>query len=110
MPPADDHLPAECLPASQQEIRARCQHPTGAWEPFDGLRAEISLPARLHAVAARHPERAAVLDLAGTLTYEQLIADAGRVAGAILDGGFPGPVRPERAAPGGGAVAILSSL
>jgi acyl-coenzyme A synthetase/AMP-(fatty) acid ligase/acyl carrier protein len=110
MSPADDHLTEECLPASQQEIRARCRHRTGAWEPFDGLRAEISVPARLHAVAARHPERVAVLDPAGALTYRQLVAGARCVAGAILDGDFPGPVPPDGAAPGGGAVAILSSL
>lgn len=55
LPPADDPLAAECLPASQQEIRERWGHPTGACEPFDGLRAELSVPAQLRAVATRHP-------------------------------------------------------
>ncbi len=117
MPSTDDVL-TESLPASQQEIRARVRHPTGAWEPFDGLRAEISVPARLAAVAERHPERIAVLDPAGALTYRQLVTDARRIAAAILLADVRGTVRadvqsdaaPDGAAPRGGAVAILSSL
>jgi acyl-coenzyme A synthetase/AMP-(fatty) acid ligase/acyl carrier protein len=101
MSAADDQLAPECLPGSQQEIRARCRHPSGVWEPFDGFSAEMSVPARLHAVAARHPERVALLEPTGALTYTQLVAGARRVAGAILGGD---------AGPGGGAVAILSSL
>ncbi len=101
MSPADDQLAPECLPGSQQEIRDRCRHPSGAWEPFDGLRAEMSVPARLHAVAARHPERVALLEPTGALTYAQLVAGARRVAGVILG---------DKAGPGGGTVAILSSL
>lgn len=99
VPPADDALPAECLPASQGEIRERCRHPTGDWEPFDGLRAEISFPARLRAVATRHPDRVAVLEPTGSLTYRQLGSEARRVATAIL-----------RARLEGNAVAILSAL
>ena len=101
MAPAEDQLAPECLPGSQQEIRARCRHPSGAWEPFDGLRAETSVPARLHAVAGRHPERVALLEPTGALTYAQLVAGARRVAGVILG---------DEAGPGGGTVAILSSL
>ena len=101
MSTADDQLAPECLPGTQQEIRERCRHPSGAWELFDGLRAEMSVPARLHSVAARHPERVALLEPTGALTYAELVAGARRVAGAILG---------EEAGPGGGAVAILSSL
>ena len=110
MPATDDGLAAECLPASQQEIRERCRHPTGVWEPFDGLRANLSVPARLRAVAARHPDRVAVLEPTGSLTYQQLGAKARRVASAILSGGGRGPTGPDGGRPGSGAVAILSAL
>ena len=110
LPPADDPLALEGLPASQQEIRERCWHPTGAWEPFDGLRAELSVPAQLRAVATRHPDRVAVLEPAGSLTYHQLGAEARRVASAILGGGGRDPTGPDGARPGSGAVAILSAL
>jgi acyl-coenzyme A synthetase/AMP-(fatty) acid ligase/acyl carrier protein len=118
MPSADDLLTEESLPASQQQIRARLRHPTGAWEPFDGVRAGISVPARLDAVAERHPERIAVLDLAGALTYRQLVTDARRVAAAILHADLRGTVEPtvppaasrDSAPSRAGAVAILSSL
>ena len=93
MPSADDGLAAECLPASQQEIRDRCRHPTGAWEPFDGLRAELSVPAQLRAVATRHPDRVAILEPAGSLTHHQLGAQARSVASAILGGDGRGPDR-----------------
>jgi acyl-coenzyme A synthetase/AMP-(fatty) acid ligase/acyl carrier protein len=110
VPSADDGLAAECLPASQQEIRERCRHPTGAWEPFDGLRAELSVPAQFRAVATRHPDRVAILEPAGSLTYHQLGAEARRVASAILRGDGRGPTRHDEARPGSGAVAILSVL
>jgi acyl-coenzyme A synthetase/AMP-(fatty) acid ligase/acyl carrier protein len=110
LPPADDPFAAECLPASQQEIRERCRHPTGACEPFDGLRAELSVPARLRAVATRHPERVAVLEPAGSLTYHQLGAEARRVASAIIGEDERGATGPDGARPGSGAVAILSAL
>ena len=110
LPPADDPLALEGLPASQQEIRERCRHPTGAWEPFDGLRAELSVPAQLRAVATRHSDRVAVLEPAGSLTYHQLGAEARRVASAILGGGGRDPTGPDGARPGSGAVAILSAL
>src|SRR5262245_60383028 len=100
MSSTEDQFAPECVPDSQQEIRARIRHSSGAWEPFDGLSAEISVPARLHAVAARYPERVAVLEPAGALTYAELVAGARRVAGAIL----------EAEASDGGAVAILSSV
>ena len=110
VPSADSGLAAECLPGSQQEIRERCRHPTGIWEPFDGLRAELSVPARLREVAARHPDRVAVLEPAGSLTYRQLGTEARRVANAIVGGDGPGPTGPDRDRPGSGAVAILSAL
>jgi yersiniabactin nonribosomal peptide synthetase len=110
VPAADDSLAAECLPASQQEIRQRCRHPTGAWEPFDGLRAELSIPARFRDVATRHPDRVAVLEPAGSLTYRQLGAEARRVAGTILEGDERGRAGPDGARAGSGAVAILSDL
>jgi acyl-coenzyme A synthetase/AMP-(fatty) acid ligase/acyl carrier protein len=109
-PAADAGLAAECLPPSQGEIRERVRHPTGAWEPFDGLRAELSVPARLRAVTARHPDRVAVLEPAGSLTYHQLGAEARRVASAILGGDGRAPSGPDGARPGSGAVAILSAL
>ena len=97
---SDDGLTDEQLPPVQQEIRARCRHATGVWEPFDWQHGEVSVPARLAAVAARHPDRVAVLEPAGSLTYRDLEARTARVAGAILTG----------SASAAGAVAILSRL
>ena len=61
-----DHglLADEQLPPHQQEIRARCRHPhpAGVWEPFDWQAGAVSVPGRLAAVAARHPDRVAVLE------------------------------------------------
>ncbi len=97
---SDDRLADEQLPPLQQEIRARCRHPTGAWEPFDWQAGAVSVPARLAAVAARHPERVAVLEPVRSLTYPELDALTARVAGAILAGG----------ASASGAVAIFSRV
>ena len=74
---SDDGLADERLPPLQQEIRARCRHPTGAWEPFDWQAGAVSVPARLAAVAARHPDRIAVLEPARSLTYLDLEARGG---------------------------------
>jgi acyl-coenzyme A synthetase/AMP-(fatty) acid ligase len=97
---SDDARADEQLPPLQQEIRARCRHPTGAWEPFDGQAGAVSVPARLAAIAARHPDRVAVLEPARSLTYHELQTRTARVAGAILTGG----------ASASGAVAIFSRL
>jgi acyl-coenzyme A synthetase/AMP-(fatty) acid ligase/acyl carrier protein len=97
---SDDGRADEQLPPLQQEIRARCRHPTGAWDPFDWQRGEVSVPARLAAVAARHPDRVAVLEPARSLTYSALETLTARVAGAILTGG----------ASASGAVAILAGV
>ena len=98
--PSDDWFAEESLPSSQQEIRARCRHPSGVWEPFDWQRDEVSVPARLRAVAARHPDRVAVREPTGSLTYRELDDRTSRVAGAIR-AGSTSPA---------GAVAILSRL
>ena len=88
------------LPELQREIRARCRHRSGTWEAFDWARAEQSLPARFGEVTARHPERIAVLEPGGSMTYAALDRAANRVASAIVD----------RLGPGPGAVAILGDL
>ena len=84
VPGSDRELADEQLPPLQQEIRARCRHPTGSWEPFDWQAGAVSVPARLAAVAARHPDRVAVLEPGRALTYRELEARTARVAGAIL--------------------------
>jgi acyl-coenzyme A synthetase/AMP-(fatty) acid ligase/acyl carrier protein len=61
-------------------------------------------------VATRHPERVAVLEPAGSLTYDQLGAEARRVARAILGEDERSPTGPDGARPGSGAVAILAAL
>jgi acyl-coenzyme A synthetase/AMP-(fatty) acid ligase len=97
-----DHglLADEQLPPHQQEIRARCRHPAGVWEPFDWQAGAVSVPAHLAAVAARHPDRVAVLEPARSLTYRELETLTARVAGAIVTAG---------ASPSG-AVGILAGV
>ena len=100
VPASDPALADEQLPPLQQEIRARCRHPTGAWEPFDWQAGDVSVPGRLAAVTARHPDRVAVLEPARSLTYRELEVRSARVAGVILAA---------HASPAG-AVAIVAGL
>jgi amino acid adenylation domain-containing protein len=71
----------------QEALRARCQHPSGVFEPFPPEEAERSVAARFATLAARHPARTAIETPGETLTYGELDAAANRVARAVLDVG-----------------------
>ena len=101
-----------CRRLTISSLRSVCPRPSRRFALGAGTRAasgsrsmgcapRSSVPARLRAVAARHPERVALLEPTGALTYRELVAGARRVAGVILG---------DEAGPGGGTVAILSSL
>jgi amino acid adenylation domain-containing protein len=64
--------------------------PTGELVPFPPEDVERSIPERFESVARRLPDRVAVRDAAGALTYEALNRDANRVAHAVLDALGPG--------------------
>ena len=64
--------------------------PAGAFVPFPAEDVERSIPERLESVARRSPDRVAVRDASGALTYDALNRDANRVAHAVLDALGPG--------------------
>jgi amino acid adenylation domain-containing protein len=68
---------------TQAAIRARCRHPSDRFVDFPAEDVEQSIPARFAQQVARHATRPAVEDAAGPLSYGQLDALAGRIAGAI---------------------------
>src|SRR3989442_1623457 len=82
------------LPLRQREIRARCVHPSGAFEPFPLKATEQSIPARFEEIVRQHPARLAVRGDTAHLSYEALNRGANRIAHAILDrrGERPEPI------------------
>jgi amino acid adenylation domain-containing protein len=73
------------LPPRQRALRARCVHPSGAFEPFPLDATEQSVPARFQEIVRQHPTRLAVRGATLHLSYEALNRSANRVAHAILD-------------------------
>jgi amino acid adenylation domain-containing protein len=73
------------LPRRQRALRARCVHPSGAFEPFPLKATEQSIPARFEEIVRRHPTRLAVRGATSQLSYEALNRSANRIAHAILD-------------------------
>jgi len=73
------------LPPSQQALRARCFHPSGAFETFPPDATEQSIAARFEQIAGRYPERVAVDADTFQVSYEALNQHANRIAHAILD-------------------------
>jgi amino acid adenylation domain-containing protein len=73
------------LPFRQREVRARCVHPSGAFEPFTLKATEQSVPARFEEIVRQHPARLAVRGDTSQLSYEALNRSANRIAHAILD-------------------------
>jgi amino acid adenylation domain-containing protein len=73
------------LPLCQRELRARCAHPSGAFEPFPLKATEQSIPERFEAIVRQHPARLAVRGDTSHLSYEALNRSANRIAHAILD-------------------------
>jgi non-ribosomal peptide synthetase component F len=70
---------------SQQAIRAKCFHPSGAFVKISKDEIEQSIPDRFEKIVARYPDRIAVKTKADALTYAELNQAANRVAHAILD-------------------------
>ncbi len=69
----------------QQEIQARCFHPSGSWIefPLDGV--EKSAVTRFEEIVARYPERLAVKVGKEHATYAELNQAANRVAHVLLE-------------------------
>lgn len=82
---------AQPLPAWQQAIVDNCHHPAGTWELFPTDAYEESFPARFETIAARFPDRLAVVDTQRALTYADLNAAANRVAHGLVAQLGPGP-------------------
>src|SRR5262245_42240744 len=72
---------------AQRAIRARCQHPTGEWTPWDPADVEQPIGHRFEQQVARHPDRIALRTPGLDLSYAALNLRANRVARALLDGG-----------------------
>jgi amino acid adenylation domain-containing protein len=82
------------LPPEQAAIRANCFHPNGTASDFGRDQVEQSLAQRFERTARLHPLRLAAKTDQRSLTYEELNANANRIAWAILDrcGGDAEPV------------------
>lgn len=84
----------QILPTWAQTIIDRCHHPAGTWELFPTDVYEESFPARFEAIAARFPNRLAVVDEQQAFTYAELNAAANRVAHGLVTqlGDGPAPI------------------
>jgi amino acid adenylation domain-containing protein len=82
------------LPPRQRHLRARCVHPSGAFEPLPLKATEQSIPARFEEIVRQHPARLAVRGDTSHQSYEALNRSANRIAHAILDrrGERPEPI------------------
>jgi amino acid adenylation domain-containing protein len=78
------------LPERQRALRARCYHPSGAFEPWPLDATEQTLHARFEQMAHRYPDRPAVRSETTALSYEALSRSANRIAHAVLDRRGPG--------------------
>jgi amino acid adenylation domain-containing protein len=75
-------MPGELEP--QSALRARCQHPSGRFVPFDPSHVEQSVHARFEQQVDLHADRIAIRTVAETLTYRELDRLANRIAQTIL--------------------------
>ena len=73
------------LPPEQEEIRAKCYHPTGTFVEFEKEEVEQSITARFEKQVALYPDQIAVKTRRHSLTYAELNRAADRVAHAILE-------------------------
>ena len=78
------------LEETQRELRERCRHPTGNWEPVDWQAHQGSIPDCIAAMARRRPNHLAAYDHQTSLTYAELDQAANRVANAVLAERGPG--------------------
>ncbi|MGH7844014.1 MAG: AMP-binding protein, partial [Candidatus Binatia bacterium] len=72
------------LPPHQQDIAARCFHPSKSFTEFREGDVEQSIPERFEDIARRFPDQIAVETATQFLTYAELDAIADRVARALL--------------------------
>jgi amino acid adenylation domain-containing protein len=68
----------------QRELRERCRHPSGHWQPVDWQAPLQTIPERIAAVARAYPDQPAAYDHQVCLSYGELDRAANRVANAIL--------------------------
>ena len=72
------------LPPEQEAIRAKCFHPSGAFEEFKEEDIEQSIPERFEQIVEKYPSRIAVKTKDHQITYDALNRAANRLARAIL--------------------------
>ncbi len=72
------------LKEKQIELRERCRHLTGNWQPIDLQTSLHSIPDRFAAVARSRPNQLAACDHQTSLTYAELDQAANQVANALL--------------------------
>ena len=72
------------LPPEQQSRRAKCFHPSGAFEEFKEENIEQSIPERFEQIVDKYPSRIAVKTKDHQITYDVLNRAANRLARAIL--------------------------
>ena len=91
------------IPLHQQDIRARCFHPSGAFTEFTRQEIEQSVPDRFEQTVRKYPDRLAVKTRSHQFSYDELNRAANRVAHAILarrgEGSEPVPLVLEHGAP-----------
>src|SRR5262245_43180353 len=84
-PETRSEVPGNRIPPRQAALRARCVHPSGAFEPFAPEAVEQSVAARFEELARRHPRRLAVRTERHSLSYDALNRMANGIAHAVLD-------------------------
>jgi amino acid adenylation domain-containing protein len=72
------------LPPDQQQIRAKCYHPTGKFISFPNDAIEQSIGARFEQMAQSYPDRLAAKIASCAITYQELNQAANRIARTIL--------------------------
>lgn len=93
----------------QQALRARCAHPSGAFERFEPAELEQSVAGRFEPMVRRAPARLAVKTRSDALTYEALNRAANQVAHALL-ARMPGDPPPAALLLRNGAAFVVASL
>ena len=73
------------LPIAQQEIRARCFHPSGTFVALTEDEIEQPIPRRFEQQVLEHPHRLAIKTKRYHWNYDDLNRAANRVAWGILD-------------------------
>ncbi|HEX9142910.1 MAG TPA: non-ribosomal peptide synthetase, partial [Candidatus Binatia bacterium] len=72
------------IPRQQQDVRAKCFHPTGAFVEFTKEEFQQSIPKRFQKIVQRYPNRIAVKTRDDSLTYDNLNNAANQLARGIL--------------------------